>query len=346
MKKKLLIIVVLGVVLLALWYSAGSRQKSSQTKNTISTATVTKTDFTSGINSSGKTYAKRQASVRFQTSGNLSWVGVTEGAVVKKYQALARLDSRDVESSLKNSLLNYAKQRNDFDEMKQVTYDNVSTQGAPTDTIKRILEKNQWDLEKSVADVELKHLSVEYAVLTSPMDGIVTSIENPIAGVNITPATSDITIIDPSSIMFRANIDETEVGKLAVGQKAIVSLDAYPDATQAGTVHFISYAAETSAGGATIFPVDIQLESGLPLRVGLNGDVTVLMQTEANSLVVPKEAVRDESGKKYVYKKVGKAYQKTNVEIGESNTTVIVVKKGLVTGDEVVTKGFSEITKL
>lgn len=348
-KRKLLII---GAVVIVIGIGGFFWKKNSvQSKNasSVETSSVKRTQFIKTISSSGKTKADRSVSLKFQTSGLLSWVGVKEGDTVKKGQILAQLDARDVQKNLEKALKDYANQRSDFEEAWKTNW-SIAAQShenldhAPNPAIKRILEKNQWNLEKSVLDVELKHLSLEYSRLFTPIDGIVAHIDTPVAGINITPAGAVFDVIDPSSIVFEAKIDETDVGDLALGQKATVSLDAYSGRTFTGTIKSISYSAETSTGGATVFPVTIQIVSDVPLRVGYNGDVTIETNQMNDVLVIPIAAIREDGSSKFVYKKVGNEYTKQEIESSITNEDVAVVTKGLSQGDEVVTKGFTAAT--
>jgi HlyD family secretion protein len=214
---------------------------------------------------------------------------------------------------------------------------------ALNDSMKRILQNNQWDLNKAVYDVELKHLAVEYSSLVTPIGGIVIHIDTPTAGVNITPATATFDVVDPDSLMFEANIDEVDVGDLEIGQTATVALDAFPDATFSGKVSYISYSSVLSGGGATVFPVQITFDSPEKLRIGLNGDVTITSLTIPDVVVVPIEAIREEAGKKYVYRKSKLTYEKIYVKTKEQNDKQIVITGGISSGDDVVIKGFSNI---
>lgn len=322
----------------------------SDDSSQVSTHTVKKQTFTKTISSSGKTKAKIEADLKFQTSGKLIWVGVKEGDAVRKGQIIAQIDSRDVAKSLQKTMKDYLIERSDFEESwrdnwpaaaeshEQITH-------APTHELRVLLEKNQWNLEKAVLDVELKHLALEYASLVSPIAGVVTHIDTPIAGVNITPATAVFTVVDPSNIVFEANIDEVDVGMLTEGQKAIVSLDAYPDQTFDGAIRRISIAAETSAGGATVFPVEIQMTSVSAIRVGYNGDVKVDILNIPDTIQIPLVALREDETAKYVYKKKGKNYEKVTVVTGQSNEDSVIIESGITEGDEIVTKGFATISK-
>ncbi len=345
MKTKALMIAV-GVLVLV---GIGFALQTSKTKTSggqIKTAAVKRETFIKSVQSSGKTKADKSAELKFQTAGKLTWVGVTEGDTVSAYQAIAGLDLREVQKTLDKALRDYSNERNDFEEVWRVTYRGIQNPDtALTDTAKRILQKNQWDLDKAVLDVELKNLAVEYATLVTPISGIVAHIDTPVPGVNITPASAVFEIVDPSSLVFQANIDEVDIGALSLGQTASVALDAFPDATFSGKVSYISYISETSAGGATVFPVKIAFDEPQKLRIGLNGDVTIEMTAVAEALVVPIEAIREQDSGKFVYKKTGKGYTQVPVTIGEQNDTDVIITEGLSEGDVVVTKGFSYVGK-
>ncbi|MEK7543378.1 MAG: efflux RND transporter periplasmic adaptor subunit [Patescibacteria group bacterium] len=320
------------------------QQQTTKVASTIQTAVVKRTTFTKSVTSSGKTKAAQSVELKFQTSGKLTWVGVKEGDRVSAYQAIAQLDAREVQKNLEKALRDYSAQRNDFEEMWRVTYKGIKNpQTALTDTVKRILEKNQWDLEQAVTDVELKHLSVEFATLVTPIAGIVTRVDTPVAGINITPATAVFEVVDPASIVFEASVDEVDAGSIIIGSKATVSLDAFPDTALSGMVSKIAFAAKTSSGGATVFPVEVAIATSSGVRIGMNGDVAIYTDSQKDVFVIPTEAVREDEKVTYVYKKEGKSYQKTPIELGARSDSEVVVKSGLTEGEQVVIKGFKDL---
>lgn len=328
------------IISLIVWNQYASHQGKL---NTIKTASATRKTFIKTITSSGKTQADTAVDLKFQTSGTLSWVGVKEGDNVAASQTIASLDSREVQLNLEKALRAYSSERNDYEQTWRVTYDGKSANDAFTDTIKRILEKNQWDLEKAVLDVELAHLAVTFSKLTTPIAGIVTRIDTPVAGVNITPASAVFSIADPSSIVFTATVDETEIGGLSIGQPATIALDAFPEATFSGTISYISYTSQQSSGGSTVFPVKIKFSAPQSLRIGLNGDISIDVARIPDAITVPLEAVRDGKNGTYVYKKSGSTFVETLVTTGQKNDDEIVITDGLNEHDNVVTKGFSAI---
>lgn len=337
---KLILVILIAVTGIFVWKS---RAAAATSASAVTTAKAVRKDFVKTVSSSGKTKANTSADLKFQTSGKLAWVGVKEGDRVSAYQAIAGLDSRDVQTALEKTLRDYSKQRNDFEQTWRVTYDGKTPNDAFNDTVKRILEKNQWDLDKAVYDVELKQMALEYATLVTPIAGIITHIDTPVAGVNITPATAVFTVVDPDSLIFEANIDEVDIGNVSVGQPARISLDAFPDRILEGTVSAIAYSAHTSTGGATVFPVKISLPNPSFFRIGFNGDTTIELNKQPDAIVVPISAVREKNGIKFVYKKTGKTYQKTPITTGIASDDEITVTGGVTADDEIVTKGFTAI---
>ena len=332
-KYKFLIYAILAILVIALgWLPI--KKISAQPEEKYETAKVQKEDLVETVSASGTVQAENQVELKFQTSGLLSWVGVKEGDRVKKWQAIASLDKRELEKNLLKALRDYNKERWDFEEANQVTYkDKVIT-----DTIKRILEKNQFDLDKAVADVEIKDIALKLATLTSPIDGIVTHIDTPVAGVNITPATAVFTIADPSKMKFVANIDEADIGKIKIGQKVNLTLDAYPDEKIEGQIEKIAFASVLTKGGGTAYPVEISLpeNNDLKFKVGMNGDLEVIVSEVKEALTVPSEAIKEKNKQNFVKLINGKQIKEIEIQIGMATENKTQILQGLKEGETVI----------
>jgi macrolide-specific efflux system membrane fusion protein len=279
---------------------------------------------------SGKIDAAEKVTLRFQTSGRLSWVGVKEGDFVKKYQTMATLDQREMQKNLEKALRDYSKERWDFEEDKQVTYRSVFT-----DTAKRILEKNQFDLDKAVMDVEIKQLAIEYATLVSPIEGIVTRVGSPYAGVNITPAQAEFEIINPKTVYFSATAEQTDVVKLRQGASGEIILDAYPDVKIRGKIDRISFIPKTGETG-TVYEVKLTISDqneDYKYRLEMSGDVNFILKERSNIFAIPSNYIRKEKNKRYVWKKTNGKRVKTYIKIGEEVDNSIIVTSGLKEGD-------------
>ncbi len=304
------------------------------------TTKVRKEDLLQTISASGEIEAENQVTLKFQTSGLLAWVGVKEGDWVEKWQAIASLDKRQLENTLKKELNDYMNERWDFEQGRE-DY-NVSTgpleKYTLTNEVRRILEKAQFDLNNSVIDVEIADLTKKWATLISPIAGIVTNIEEPIAGVNITPATAEFIIADPSEMKFVANVDESDISEIREGQKVIISLDAYPEEELEGEVVKIGFAAITTSGGGTAFTVEILLPTNVDQRfkVGMNGDVEIILASREEVLTLPLEAVKTKEGQTYVQIIEGREIKEVTVKTGLSSETRIEIMEGLTENQVVI----------
>jgi RND family efflux transporter MFP subunit len=330
------LVVILGVILalVIIFFGRNDAKKKSQ----IQTALVERKSLTQTISASGTVTAEEKVDLKFQTSGLLSWVGVKEGDYVKKWQTIAQLDKRELQKTLDKYLRDYSSQRNDFEETWRVTYQGHSPSDALTDTVKRILEKNQWDLDKAVLDVELKDIALKFATLTTPIEGIVTHIDAPIAGINITPATAVFTIAKPEPMIFEAQVDEIDIGKVKTDQKVKISLDAYPDETFPGIINQILFDSIATKGGGTAFKVKVKLPENTDLRFknGMNGDMEIVINQQENILSVPNAAVFYKNGSPYVKLLEKGKIQERPAKIGLETEQYTQILDGLKENDRVV----------
>ncbi len=339
MIKKNYIIIALAILVVLGGGIAIQKSKTQSSSEQIKTATVKLATFTKSVQSSGKTKADKSAELRFQTSGKLVYLPFKEGDRVQQGQVVAQLDIAKLQANLRQ-------QEQDFIAAKAASEKLYNDQGASTaESFDEKVKRTAVDATQNKAyDAVVKaRQDIADAMLVTPISGVITHIDTPTVGVNITPATSTIEIVDPESLLFEANIDEVDVGLLSLGQTANIALDAFPDATFSGKISYISYSSQVSGGGATVFPVQITFNEPETLRIGLNGDVTIETNSIPDALLIPIEAIREQDSGKFVYKKTGKTYTLVPVIVGEQNDTEIVITNGVSRGDVVVIKGFSQI---
>jgi len=326
---------ILGIiVLIAIGYFVYQTVSASQNKNKDEKViTIQRKNLQKTISASGKINAEKEIDLKFQTSGLLTWVGVKEGDMVSAWQTIATLDSRELQKSLLKKLRDYSTSRWDFEQGKDDYKNNVIT-----DTVKRVLEKNQFDLDKAVADVEIAEIVLKFSNLTTPIAGIVTQVSAPVAGVNITPAGAVFTIADPDSLIFTADIDESDIGQLKIGQKSQITLDAYPEETITGETKTIGFSSVTTSGGGNAYEVKIALPANhnLKYKIGMNGDVNIILKEIKNTLVLPVNALYNEGNKPYVYLSQNGQKLKKYITTGLSNDEEIEIKTGLSSGEKVL----------
>lgn len=319
-----LIFFVIGAILVNRSFSAGKKETKAKQY------TVVRRDLVDELSLSGEIDAEEKVELRFQTSGLLTWVGVKEGDWVKKYQAIASLDKRELQNSMSKLLNTYSKTRWDF-EQAQADNRDWQTDGMTDEareTIKRTLDKYQFDLNNSVLSVESQNLALRYATLTTPIEGLVTKIDAPFAGQNITPATATFEIINPKTVFFSALADQTEVTKFKIGQEGKLVLDAFGSKIIEGKVSAISFTPKSGETG-TVYQIKLSVEldnSDYSVRMGMTGDMNFVFKEVKNVLSVPTSYIKSDKEGEYVLLLSGKEKVRTSVKTGETidgNTEII-----------------------
>ena len=307
----------------------------------IESAKVKRGDLEEKLIISGKIDAEEKVILRFQSSGRLAWVGVKEGDYVKKYQGIASLDKRELKKTLEKYLNGYVNERYDFE---QTHDDSWQEQYALSDGLKReaerIIKKSQNDLNDAVLDVELQSLSLEYANLWTPIEGLVVRVDNPFAGMNITPAQAEFEIINPQTVYFSASADQSEVIELKESMIGDLMLDPYPEKTLTGKIKNISFIPKAGETGAVYDIKFIFEEDNLNYKhkIGMTGDLSFVTKKIKDVLYLPIKFVKSETGKKYVnVVKNGQNGQKTKVFIttGVEVDDLVEIISGLSKNDTV-----------
>lgn len=330
-------LVAIMLIAVGAFYFLNPNDKEEYRTTTVSRQTITET-----INASGEVIAKDSAELRFNTPSKVVWVGVKKGDRVKKWQAVASLDKRTLEKNLKKKLLDYQTTRWNFEQDQ----DDYDVNGRPleqvilTDEEKRILEKSQFGLDKSVLDVEISQLAAEEAVLISPIEGTVISDGGLVAGENLTVtnlATDYIKVANLSTLQFKVQVDEVDFGRITIGQPVKIVLDAFPDDVFPGKVTFINKeGVKTLSGGLTV-PIEVAFdEVDDRLVLGLSGDADFIIEEKQNVLVIPREFVKSDNNNQVVYVLVDGKPEKVIVTTGLMTIDQIEITSGLNEGQEII----------
>ncbi len=286
---------------------------------------------------SGTIEADEHVVLHFQSPGALAWVGVKEGDTVKKGQVIARLDQRLLRKTMEKYLNTYSKERLDYDN-EQAERDSKAL---PMDSLARqdlidSFKKAQYDLTNSVLDVELQDISLRYASLASPIDGIVSHMDVATAGVNVTALTS-YEIINPQTMYLSATADQTEVVLLSPGMNGEIVFDSFPDDTLQTSIQSVGYTPLTDETG-TVYEVKMSLvapESNR-YRIGMTGDVSFVTKQKKNALAVPIVYIKTKEGnegQKYVNKQENGGVVEVEIVEGDTYDTQVEILKGLSEGD-------------
>ena len=155
-----------------------------------------------------------------------------------------------------------------------------------------------------------------------------------------TVTTADAVVVLSDRLIVRAQVDETDIGKIKLKQDAVVSLDAYPDTKIKAVVEHIYYESKT-LNNVTIYEVDLLTEAAPDFfRSGMNTSIDFIVDDRSGILLLPLEAVLKDKGESFVLVagKNGGQAERRMVRLGiadDKNTEII---SGLAPGEKVVVK--------
>ena len=207
------------------------------------------------LNSTGYVVAQRKAAISSKATGRLEWLGVAEGSRVKEGEVIARIDSRDVRAQAQSAeasvgaaraALEQARveQHNAQIELKRnqdlvaknfISQSALDTAQARYDRSVAGVANAQATLNAVIANAKNAAVAVDYTEIRAPFDGVILS-KSANVGDLVTPfsnATDSkgavVSMADMSTLEVEADVSESSLSKVRVGQPAEIALDALPD---------------------------------------------------------------------------------------------------------------------
>lgn len=330
-KKKWKLLLILAIVVAGIGYWYVTTQASS--KEVITTEKPTRGNLTKTLEVSGVVDAKEKAQLRFISGGKVVYIGAKEGDTVTKNQTIASIDRAQLQKQLQADLNNYSKERIDFEESKDTDADRTLDR-----TELRTKEKEQLDLQNSVLDVEIQSLAIRDSWLSAPFSGILTKSPASVTGVQLL-AQDIFEIVNPSSLVFRAAVDEADIALVKSGQEALITLDSHQEDEIITSVQYIAYTSSQSSTG-TVFIVEMGMPTVTDLnyfRIGMNGDVAITLEERFDILSVPLDATIQRDDKMFIeVKKADGTIEEREIQVGLETDDRIEVTGGLSEQDDVV----------
>lgn len=210
---------------------------------------------------------------------------------------------------------------------------------------------SEMDLQQSKLELRRAEANADRMIVKAPIDGMVVMLQmfrgsefgQVQAGDPIPPGMPYMQIVDPSSMIVNAFVNQVDVEKVRVGAKARIRFDAFPDLELPG--HVFSLAAMPKSGQSARanylkeIPVRIRLDKMDPRVIpDLSVSVDVIVSEEEASAVVPLNSVFRDGGAQatpYVYVMSSGRWERRAVEVGLASNTHIAVRSGLKAGEMV-----------
>lgn len=197
------------------------------------------------------------------------------------------------------------------------------------------LLRQRQDLEDTLTG--LLTIYRDGAVLAS-QDGLVTSVEYDEDTATSATETQILTLYPQKQMTVTISIDETDILSLKEGQEAQITVSSVSDDAFTGSVTSISKAADTSTG-VTRYSAEVTLDREEGMLVGMTANVDVRIEGTENALIIPVDALHQNSASYYVYTGYDEEQKRytgrTDVTIGMQNDDYVEITSGLNEGDTV-----------
>ncbi|MCC7041242.1 MAG: efflux RND transporter periplasmic adaptor subunit [Burkholderiales bacterium] len=324
--------IVWGIVLVAV--AAGAAWFALQPRIATVTATSIVTTFPSQqyvvLNATGYVVAQRKAAISSKATGRVEWLGVTEGSRVKAGDVIARIDARDVIAQNETARANVAAARaalaqaraEEIDAKAQlkrslellaqkfVSAASVDTAKARADRASAAVANAQATVAAAEATARNAAVQVDYTIIRAPFDGVILS-KSANVGDLVTPFSNAadskgavVSMADMSTLEVEADVSESSLAKIKVGQPAEIVLDALPDTRFRGRISrmvpTVDRAKATVMTKVKFDEIDPRILPEMSAKVSfLSQEVTPAQQQPL--LAVNPDAIVERDGKRVVF---------------------------------------------
>jgi len=345
-KKVIIWIVVILIIIVGSFYYF-SKPKDEQDKYV--TAKVIKTDVIQTVSVTGEVIPVDKANLSFETSGTVEAIFVKVGDKVKKGDKIAKINSSVMKAQLNEASLELNRQEEILKQARR-SWDDLSPDEKK---VAKLL------VEKARASVWTIQSQVKKNTLYSPIDGII--IKKYIDKGELATITSPVvTVMGEEGIEIRADIPESDITKIKLGQKAEVTFDAFSSdeifEVEVSEIEPMATIIQDVVYYETKFKIGYKASDTLrayspatALRAGMSADIDIATAKKDGVLGVPRQAIKIENENKYVEILIGeglskdkigeqKEIKKVDIKIGlRGDDGMVEIISGLNEGDEIIT---------
>ncbi len=326
MKKMIIIAVTVAAVLAGSYFIFKKSPGTGNADIEYETAVISYGKIENSVSATGRIEPLSKVEISTQVSGKIEKIYVDYNDRVKKGQLIAEIDKTNLQSALKeeeNALnsaqLDYDYRLKLYNRAKDL-FDNKFSSDSDLETAKYNLDNAAVKLERSKLSYEKAKDNLSYAMITSPIDGVVLSVsveEGQTVAASFSAPTLFTIVNDLSKMQVDADIDEADIGSVKIGQEVEFTIDAYPDDKFSGTVSQIRLEPATSSNVVTYSViVDAQNPDG-KLLPGMTASLNIYSMKLDNVLVVPAKALtfRPDGEKRGNFKRPGRHGQDNEKQV-------------------------------
>lgn len=281
------------------------------------TAAVTRGDVTVTVTATGSVQPTTEVEISSELSGSLASVEVDYNDQVTVGQVLARLDDTKLKSqvltaeaqlaaaraslaqaeAVQREAAAYFDAQSELDKRGQSSRLSLITQEAARDKAEAALTAAKADVALAEARLSEARADLDRSAILSPINGIV--LDRAAEPGQIVASSLNAPVLftlaeDLARMELRVDVDEADIGRIAVGNEASFTVDAYPGQSFPAVIESVRYAPETTDGVVTFKAIlSVDNSRGL-LRPGMTATSTIAVSVVKDTLLVPDAAVRFE----------------------------------------------------
>lgn len=372
MNKKKLTIGIVGVLVIAgsLFFFTG---KSSKSGLKLETAIVSRSSISNTVTATGTVEPVTEVEVGTQVSGIIDKLYADYNDVVKAGQLIAEMDKVNLKAELASAQAQLASSKTEFEYQQKnyarskVLYEKKLISDSDYETATYNYEKARAAYDQSQASMVKVRRNLEYATITSPIDGVVINRaveEGQTVAAGFETPTLFTIAADLTKMQVVADVDEADIGSVVEGQRVTFTVDAYPNDIFEGKVMQVrlgdsesSSSASTSTSTVVTYEVVISADNpDLKLKPRLTANITIYTLERENVLTIPTKSLRfvaDETilvpigytvenaskeapmGKRLVWMKNGQKLEPKIITVGTASGNLTEVTEGLNDGEEI-----------
>jgi HlyD family secretion protein len=203
------------------------------------------------------------------------------------------------------------------------------------------LRSAQLNLDQARIELQRAENNVKRMTIKAPMDGVVVMasiVRNGEYGQiregdQVSAGQPFVSIVDPSSMVLDAAINQVDAERMHLGQRAVIHVDAYPDIDLPGIVIGTGAMSKSSTFRARFvgeLPIRVRIQGADPRLIpDLTGSAILVLNQESADVTVPREAVFQDEGATVVYAQGPEGWLRKPIQIGAASFTTVAVHTGL-----------------